>query len=70
MIADIKKSTEEKMKKTFEALKNDLGKVRTGRAHTGILDHVMVDYYGTKTAINSVASVSRDALGKEHGGGH
>jgi len=58
MIADIKKSTEEKMKKTFEALKNDLGKVRTGRAHTGILDHVMVDYYGTKTAINSVASVS------------
>ncbi|MCE9641276.1 MAG: ribosome recycling factor [Betaproteobacteria bacterium] len=58
MIADIKKSTEEKMKKTFEALKNDLGKVRTGRAHTGILDHVMVDYYGTQTAINSVANVS------------
>ena len=58
MIADIKKSAEEKMKKTFETLKNDLGKIRTGRAHTGILDHVMVDYYGTQTPINSVANVS------------
>jgi ribosome recycling factor len=58
MIADIKKSTEEKMKKTLETLKLDLGKIRTGRAHTGLLDHVMVDYYGTPTAINGVANVT------------
>jgi ribosome recycling factor len=58
MIADIKKSAEEKMKKTFETLKLDLGKVRTGRAHTGLLDHVMVDYYGTPTPINGVANVT------------
>ncbi len=58
MIADIKKSAEEKMKKTLETLKNDLGKIRTGRAHTGLLDHVMVDYYGTSTPINGVANVS------------
>jgi ribosome recycling factor len=47
MIAGIKKAAEEKMKKTLETLKIDLGKIRTGRAHTGLLDHVMVDYYGT-----------------------
>jgi ribosome recycling factor len=58
MIADIKKSAEEKMKKTLETLKNDLGKIRTGRAHTGLLDHVMVDYYGTLTAINGVANLT------------
>ncbi len=58
MIADIKKSAEEKMKKTLETLRNDLGKIRTGRAHTGLLDHVMVDYYGTPTAINGVANVT------------
>src|SRR3990172_3062249 len=49
MIADVKKNAEQKMKKTVEALKVDLGKIRTGRAHTGLLDHVMVDYYGTPT---------------------
>ena len=58
MITDIKKSAEEKMKKTLETLKNDLGKIRTGRAHTGLLDHVMVDYYGTATPINGVANVT------------
>lgn len=58
MIADVKKSAEQKMHKSLEALKVDLGKVRTGRAHTGILDHVMVDYYGTPTAINQVANVT------------
>ena len=58
MIADIKKSADEKMKKTLETLKADLGKVRTGRAHTGLLDHVMVDYYGTPTPINGVANVT------------
>lgn len=58
MIADVKKSAEQKMQKSVEALKNDLGKVRTGRAHAGLLDHVMVDYYGTPTAINQVAGVN------------
>ena len=58
MIADIKKAAEQKMKKSIESLKADLAKVRTGRAHAGILDHVMVDYYGTPTAIPGVASVT------------
>ena len=46
------------MQKSLEALKLDLGKVRTGRAHTGLLDHITVDYYGAPTAINQVANVS------------
>jgi ribosome recycling factor len=57
MIAEIKKGAEQKMAKSLEALKVDLGKVRTGRAHAGILDHVMVDYYGTMTAVPKVANV-------------
>ena len=58
MIADIKKSCEEKMKKSVESLRTDFGKVRTGRAHTGILDHVKVDYYGTPMPISQVANIS------------
>ena len=58
MIADIKKNVEQKMSKSLEALKVDFGKVRTGRAHVGILDHVMVDYYGSATAVNQVANVT------------
>src|SRR5258705_12748560 len=58
MIADLKKTTEAKMHKSVEAFKADLAKVRTGRAHSGILDHVTVDYYGTQTPINQVAKVS------------
>jgi ribosome recycling factor len=58
MIPELKKSTEQKMGKTIEAFKVDLGKVRTGRAHTGLLDHVMVDYYGTATQLNQVAKVT------------
>ncbi|MGB4344770.1 MAG: ribosome recycling factor [Burkholderiaceae bacterium] len=57
-IADVKKNTEQKMHKSIDTLKADLGKVRTGRAHTGILDHVMVDYYGTPTNITQVANVT------------
>lgn len=56
-VADIRKSTEEKMKKTIESLKTDLQKVRTGRAHTGILDHVQVDYYGSMVPISQVANL-------------
>jgi ribosome recycling factor len=58
MITEIKKSTEQKMQKSLEALKADLGKVRTGRAHSGLLDHISVDYYGTPTLINQLASIN------------
>ena len=58
MIAELKKNTETRMHKSVEAFKVDLSKVRTGRAHSGILDHVTVDYYGTQTPINQVAKVS------------
>ncbi|SFZ79355.1 ribosome recycling factor [Chitinimonas taiwanensis] len=57
MIADVKKNAEQKMLKSVENLKANLAKVRTGRAHAGLLDHVMVDYYGNPTPINQVASV-------------
>lgn len=57
-VADVKKNTEQKMQKSIETLKSDLAKVRTGRAHTGILDHVTVDYYGTPTQITQVANVT------------
>src|SRR5919106_2547749 len=58
MIADVKKTAEQKMKKTLEALRCDLAKVRTGRAHTGLLDHVTVDYYGTPTPVPQLANVT------------
>jgi ribosome recycling factor len=57
VIAELKKTTEQKMDKSVEAFKNDLGKVRTGRAHTGLLDHIRVDYYGTPTPLNQVAKI-------------
>jgi ribosome recycling factor len=58
MIVDVKKTAEQKMKKTLETLKGDLAKVRTGRAHAGLLDHVMVDYYGTPTPVPQLANVN------------
>jgi ribosome recycling factor len=58
VIAELKKSTDQKMDKSVQSFKADLAKVRTGRAHTGILDHVMVDYYGSPTALNQVAKVT------------
>ena len=57
VIAELKKSTEQKMDKSIQSFKADLGKVRTGRAHTGLLDNIMVDYYGTPTPLNQVAKV-------------
>jgi len=57
VIADLKKTTDQKMDKTIQSFKSDLGKVRTGRAHTGILDHVTVDYYGSPTPITQVAKI-------------
>lgn len=58
MITDVKKSAEQKMQKSLEALKVDLSKVRSGRAHTGLLDHVTVDYYGAQTPVNQVANIN------------
>ena len=58
MIADLKKAAEQKMQKSLDALKTDLGKVRTGRAHTGLLDHIVVDYYGTPTPLKQIATLS------------
>ena len=57
-VADIRSSTEQKMTRSIEALRTGLSKIRTGRAHAGILDHIHVDYYGTPTAINQVANVN------------
>ena len=57
-VNQIKKTTEDKMKKSVDALKADLAKVRTGRAHTGILDHVKVDYYGNETPLSQVANIT------------
>jgi len=57
-IADIKKTAETKMAKSIEALKAELQKIRTGRAHPGILDQVHVDYYGSMVPISQVANVS------------
>src|SRR3954470_22624893 len=58
MIEEIKKTAEQKMQKSLESLRNDLAKVRTGRAHTGLLDHVMVEYYGSPVAVNQVANIT------------
>jgi len=56
-IAEIRKSAEQKMIKSIEALKHDLAKIRTGRAHTGLLDHIQVDYYGSMVPLSQVANV-------------
>ena len=58
MITEIRKDTELRMHKSLDALRADLGKIRTGRAHTGLLDHVMVDYYGSPTLVTQVANVT------------
>ena len=57
-IADIKKNAEQKMAKSIESFKNELAKIRTGRAHPGILDQVQVDYYGSMVPISQVANVA------------
>jgi ribosome recycling factor len=58
MINDVKKTAEQKMAKSLDALKADLSKVRTGRAHTGLLDHIHVDYYGSMMPLAQVANVT------------
>jgi ribosome recycling factor len=57
-IADIRKSSEQKMLKSIDSLRNNLSRVRTGRAHAGLLDHVQVDYYGSMVPISQVANVT------------
>jgi ribosome recycling factor len=57
-IAEIKKTADQKMSRSVETLKNDYQKVRTGRAHTGLLDHVMVDYYGSMLPVSQCANVT------------
>ncbi len=58
MNPELKKNTEARMKKSLEAFKADLAKVRTGRAHAGLLDQISVDYYGTPTPLQQVARVT------------
>lgn len=58
MIPDLKKNAEQKMQKSIESLRTDLAKIRTGRAHTGLLDHVQVEYYGSMVPVNQVANVT------------
>jgi ribosome recycling factor len=58
MISDVKKAADQKMEKSVDALKADLAKIRTGRAHTGLLDHIHVDYYGTSMPLSQVANVT------------
>jgi ribosome recycling factor len=57
-IGEIRKQATEKMAKSVDTLKHDLAKIRTGRAHPGILDSIRVDYYGTEMPINQVANVT------------
>jgi ribosome recycling factor len=58
MINEIKLDTEKRMKKTVESLEHEMTKIRTGRANAGLLDHVFVDYYGTATSLNQVATIN------------
>lgn len=58
MINEIKQDSEKRMKKTIEALHTDMSKIRTGRANASLLDHVMVDYYGSPTPLSQVANIT------------
>ena len=58
MINEVKKDAATRMGKTIESLKQDLMKIRTGRAHTSLLDSITVEYYGSETPLNQVANVS------------
>ena len=58
MTEEIKINVNEKMQKSLDSFKSDLAKIRTGRAHTGLLDHILVDYYGSMVPINQVAGVN------------
>src|SRR6195952_5442228 len=57
-VADVRKNVDQKMQKSIEAFKNDIAKIRTGRAHTGLLDHIQVDYYGSNVPISQAANLT------------
>jgi ribosome recycling factor len=57
MVDDIQKRTAERMLKSIESLKHELSKIRTGRAHPSLLEHVKVEYYGSEVPISQVANV-------------
>lgn len=57
-VADIKNGAQQKMQRSLEAFRSDLAKIRTGRAHTGLLDHIQVDYYGSNVPISQVANLT------------
>ncbi|NRB72374.1 MAG: ribosome recycling factor [Xanthomonadales bacterium] len=57
MLEDIKKDTKIRMRKSLDALRNELKKIRTGRAHPSLLEHVQVDYYGSQVPISQAANV-------------
>lgn len=57
-VQEIRSQADQKMSRTIENFKTNLGKVRTGRAHTGLMDHIQVDYYGNLTPLNQVANVT------------
>ncbi|MFO7604308.1 MAG: ribosome recycling factor [Gammaproteobacteria bacterium] len=58
MISDLKKDAETRMGKSIEALKHELSKLRTGRAHPGLLEHINVEYYGSQVPLSQVANIS------------
>ncbi|MFN8769517.1 MAG: ribosome recycling factor [Neisseriaceae bacterium] len=58
MINEIKKTAESKMQKSIENYKSNLSKIRTGRAHAGLLDHIHIDYYGSPMAINQISTIT------------
>jgi ribosome recycling factor len=58
MISDVRNSAEQKMARSIETLKADLAKVRTGRAHTGLLDHIHVNYYGSSIPLSQAANIT------------
>lgn len=60
MVDDIQKRTEERMRKSVESLRHELAKIRTGRAHPSLLEHVKVDYYGSDVPISQVANVTAE----------
>ncbi|KAF9396904.1 hypothetical protein CPC16_004236 [Podila verticillata] len=57
-VAEVKKNVEQRMQRSLDAFKNDLAKIRTGRAHTGFLEHIQVDYYGSHVPLSQVANLT------------
>ncbi len=57
-VAEVKKNVEQRMQRSIDAFKNDLAKIRTGRAHTGFLEHIQVDYYGSHVPLSQVANLT------------